>query len=154
MGKSGGKCLVLHCFVRGMVLDNGVSQVLNIEVGVDFGGCEVFVSEQLLDNAQVGAILQQMGGKGVAECVRRDIFCDTCGCAEALDDSEDHGACELPAVTIEESDVGKLSFDIPLCSVCEPIAEPFVCYGGDGYESLLASLAFDEHVSFFAVDVR
>ena len=81
MGKSGGKCLVLHCFVRGMVLDNGVSQVLNIEVGVDFGGSKVFVSEQLLDNAQVGAILQQMGGKGVAECVRRDIFCDTCGCA-------------------------------------------------------------------------
>ena len=38
-------------------------------VGVDHGGGHVAVAEELLDGADVGAVLQEVGGEGVAEGV-------------------------------------------------------------------------------------
>src|SRR5512146_418142 len=41
-------------------------------VGVELGGGEICVAEHLLDGAQVGAALEQVGREGVAEQVRVD----------------------------------------------------------------------------------
>ena len=48
------------------------AEVLAVDVGVDLGGGEVGVAEHLLDRAEVGAALEQVGGEAVAERVRRD----------------------------------------------------------------------------------
>src|SRR5580700_6032174 len=51
----------------GSVVNTG--QMLEIKVGVDLGGGDVRVAEQLLDGAQVAAGLEQVGGEGVPEQV-------------------------------------------------------------------------------------
>ena len=48
------------------------SQPLLDDVGVDLRGRDVGVAEELLHCSQIGAPLQKMAGKGVAENVRRD----------------------------------------------------------------------------------
>src|SRR5207244_286517 len=47
-----------------------LEQVLGRDVGVALRRRQARVSEQLLDRAQVGAAVEQMGGEGVAERVR------------------------------------------------------------------------------------
>ncbi len=47
------------------------------DVGVDHGGLEVFVAEQVLDGADVVTALQQVGGKGMTEGVAGDALVDT-----------------------------------------------------------------------------
>src|SRR5260370_37289983 len=47
---------------------HGAEPVL-AEVGVDLGGGEVGVAEELLDGAQIGAAVEEVGGVGVAERV-------------------------------------------------------------------------------------
>ena len=54
-----------------MLLDQP-SQPLLDDMGVDLRGRDVGVAEELLHRAQIGAVLQKMAGKGVAEHVRRD----------------------------------------------------------------------------------
>jgi hypothetical protein len=49
------------------------------DVGVDHGGFDIFVAEEFLDGADVVAVLEQVGGKGVAESVATDALLDTCG---------------------------------------------------------------------------
>ena len=42
-------------------------------VRVDLGRADVGVAEQLLNDAKVGPVLQQMAGEGVAQDVRRHL---------------------------------------------------------------------------------
>src|SRR5678815_4335788 len=55
-----------------MSLPVDVEQLRDVDVSVSLGGRETHVSEQLLNRAQVGARLQQMRGKGMAERVWAD----------------------------------------------------------------------------------
>ena len=43
-------------------------------VGVDHGDFDVFVAEEFLDGADVVAVLEEVGGEGVAEGVAADAF--------------------------------------------------------------------------------
>lgn len=47
------------------------------QVGVDLSGGDVAVSEHRLDTAQISAVNEQIGGKGVAQSVWCDVFGDT-----------------------------------------------------------------------------
>jgi len=49
------------------------------DVGVNHGGLHVFVTEEFLDGADVVAVLEEVGGKGVAEGVGGDGFLEACG---------------------------------------------------------------------------
>ena len=51
-----------------------VLQALLVDVGVDLGGGDVGVAEEFLDDAEVGAVLEQVGGEGVAQEVRVDVL--------------------------------------------------------------------------------
>ena len=46
------------------------------DVGVDHGGADVLVAEQFLDGANIVAILEQMGGKGMAKGMATDALLD------------------------------------------------------------------------------
>ena len=52
----------------GFVVD--FSHVVGGDVGVDLGGDEVGVAEEFLDGAEVGAVVEEVGGEGVAQGVR------------------------------------------------------------------------------------
>jgi len=43
------------------------------DVGVDLGGRKIGVTEQLLHHAQIGSLVEHVGGEGVAKFVRRHI---------------------------------------------------------------------------------
>ena len=112
-----------------MELEDSLAQVLDIDVGINLGGGDVFVSEQLLDDTQVGTVLEKMRSERVSERVGRDGLVDSCRSGEAFDDGEDHRTCELPAVVIEKSDVLELGFDIEVRTVFHPVPEPFLRLG-------------------------
>jgi hypothetical protein len=69
---------------------DGGLQVEGFDAGVDRGGVEAGVTEQLLDVPDVGAALQQVRRAGVAQVVRRERVRDvgTLGfAAKALSDN-------------------------------------------------------------------
>ena len=54
-------------------------------VGVDFGGSDVRVPEQFLDDAQVGTMFEQVCGEAVPQGVRGDFFRDACQSESVFD---------------------------------------------------------------------
>lgn len=44
----------------------GLAEAFGADVGVDLGGGDVGVAEHFLDGPEVGAVVQEMGGEGVA----------------------------------------------------------------------------------------
>ena len=49
--------------VAGVVREDFVAQGAGVQVQVELGGGDALVAEHLLDGAQVGAALEQMGGE-------------------------------------------------------------------------------------------
>ena len=45
-------------------------------MGVDFGGSRAFMAEEFLDVAQIGAVFQEVGCKGVTERVEAELLGD------------------------------------------------------------------------------
>ena len=76
--------------VAWVVVDDLGTQPLGVDVGIYLGGAYVFVAEHALYDTQVGAALEQVGGKGVTESVRADGLLDSCLLGQHLDDVE-HG---------------------------------------------------------------
>jgi hypothetical protein len=44
------------------------------DMGINLRGREIRMAQHDLDTAQIGAVFQQMGGKGMTESVRRNVF--------------------------------------------------------------------------------
>src|SRR5690606_21035145 len=66
-------------------------------VGVDLRGGDVLVPEQLLDGADVVAVLEQVGGEGVAQRVRRDRLVDAGRAPRPADRAPDHSVVQVVA---------------------------------------------------------
>ena len=56
-----------------MVLGVQVVQPLPGNVGIDLRGRQITVPQQHLDHPQIGAMVEQMRGKGVTQGVRRQV---------------------------------------------------------------------------------
>ena len=127
---------------------------MGVDVGVYLRGAYVFVAEHALDDAQVGAALEQVGGEGVAKGVGTDSLREPNLLGQGLDNVE-HGDARhlfLEVGTDEEvvlvagldvyrGAVGKLGGDFgngPL---------------RDGHEALLAALALDLDEPLVEVEV-
>lgn len=70
------KCSTLN-FIGGMALKDRFAKVLYVDMRVYLGGSKVFVSEQLLYDAQVSAVLQQMSGERMSQRMRTDGLGDS-----------------------------------------------------------------------------
>lgn len=55
-----------------------------VEVDINLGGGYRFVTEHLLDGAEIGSALEQMGCEGVTEGVGRDVLRMPAACASPL----------------------------------------------------------------------
>ena len=96
---------MLNRVVAGVVGKDFVAQARAVDVDVDLGGGDALVPQHLLDGAQVGTTLEQMGGKTVAQGVRTDDLADARQLTQLLDDVKYHLAREHGTTTVEEQDV-------------------------------------------------
>ena len=80
------------------------AEALAGDVGVKFGGADAAVAEEFLDDAQVGAVFQEMGCETVAKHVRRDVAGDA-GVARAGFDAAPHGRSAEGAAAFGEEKV-------------------------------------------------
>src|SRR5215831_17729134 len=111
----------LACARVGLVVD--LAQAPPGEVGVDLRRRDLLVSEQLLDGAQVGAALEQVGRETMAQRVGRAGRGDAGAGEAARDDAVDRARREREAVGIEEEAlVRRLAAREPL-ALREPGAE-------------------------------
>ena len=123
-----------------------------VDVGVDLGGEDGFVAEHFLDDAEVGAVFDEVGGEGVAEGVGGDFLVDACDERLLLDEVEDGHPAERAAVFVEEGDVveGRLGG----CGASGQIGREGVRrHLAEGDEPLLVALADDAHEALLEVDV-
>ena len=69
-----------------MIIEDGLSEEFCIDVGINLGGENGFVTEHFLNGTEVGAHFDEVGGKGVAEGVGTNGFVDACFGGEVFDD--------------------------------------------------------------------
>ena len=81
----------------GVVLQNFLAQVTAVQMHVDLCGTNVFVAEHGLYGTEVGAPLQQMGGKAVAEGVGADVFGDAGPLCVFLYEDKEADAAQMAA---------------------------------------------------------
>ena len=74
----------------GVMIEDGALPLAGVDVGVDLGGEYAFVPEHLLHGAEVGPVLYEMGGEGVAEGVGGYLLGDACCLALTLDHQKYH----------------------------------------------------------------
>ena len=91
--------------VAGVVLQNFLAQVAAVQMHIDFCGANVFVAEHGLYGAEVGAPLQQMGGKAVAEGVGADVFGDAGPLCVFLYEDKEADAAQMAASGGGDEDV-------------------------------------------------
>ena len=78
-------------------------QALPRDMGIDLGRRDVRMAEQKLDYPEVGAMVEQVGGEGVAQRVGREGFGNARFCRMALDQvSESLPAHHAPPGSDEE----------------------------------------------------
>jgi len=74
-------------------------------MGVNFRCGDGFVPQHFLHRSEVCSAFHKMGGKGMTQGMRADIFADTCPLCKVFDDVEYHHARKLIAATVEEKNV-------------------------------------------------
>jgi hypothetical protein len=74
-----------------------VAKVLLIDMRVDLGGRDIGVSEQFLDDAEIGSVAEKVGGEGMPQEVRVNIRLDPGHLRPLLHDLPDTGGGELLA---------------------------------------------------------
>ena len=94
--------ILLTALVTRVVLEDFLTQRGGIDVCIDFGGANVLVTQHRLDDTQVGAALEQGGGEGVTQRVRRNGFLDACSLSLTFHHNKNHRACEVGTATVEE----------------------------------------------------
>ena len=136
-----------------MIAENGLSKVIDIDMRVDLGRCNGLVSQHLLNQAQVGTVLQQVRRKRMTKSVRADILLNTGFRGEAFDDGEDHRAGELTTVVIDKNDIAKFGLHIDMHPFLEPPLIPFLRFGRDRNQSLLTALTGHNQISLLEKDI-
>ena len=84
----------------------GLAQAFLGDVGVDLGGGERGVAEQRLDAAQVGAVVEQVGGEGVAQLVGGDPEGDRTELEVAVEQLVDRAGADAAAAFADEQRAG------------------------------------------------
>ena len=129
--------------VSGMMQEDFLPQRLVVHVGIDLRCAEVSMSEQFLDDAQIGSALEQSRREGVAECVRRDRLLDTRSLSLTLHHDQNHRTREVMPASVEKDIVLLAGLDFHLPPVVEPQLQLMDGALRDGHQSLLAAFTVD-----------
>ena len=123
-----------------------------VDMGVDFGGEDALVAEHFLDGAQVGAVFDEVGGKGVAEGMRRYFLGNAGLHSVCLYHLEHRDTGERTAETVQKKNVGTFT-------VCggfadfEIVAYSVACHVAERHEPLLVALPYHADKALIEPDV-
>ena len=121
--------------------------IMNLETGE-----KRFVSKAFESN--VDASFKQVGGKGMAEGVRTDVFGDAGLLRQFLDEMEYHDARDIFAPACQEYIVLEVLLDFPASiAVHEPVPYLLDGTGRYGYKALFAALTFYLDEAFVEIQV-
>ena len=126
-------------------------------VRVDLCGREVLVTEQLLDDPEVGAAVQEVRGEGVAQGMRRHTLREARSRAEAVETVTQAADAERLAVVVQEQldgrrVVGVTALEEDRSPVLEVVAKGPPRWCAEEAEPLLAALA--EHADLATPEVE
>lgn len=110
--------LLFH--VAWVVVENLFAQSGRVDMRIDFGCSNVFMTEHRLNGTQVCPTLQQRRSETMAQGVGRDGLLDACFFSLSLDHDEYHRAGEVMTTAIEEHKVFLSGFDIKVNAVGKP----------------------------------
>jgi hypothetical protein len=91
-------------------------------VRVDLGGSEVLVPQQLLDDTQVGAAVEQVRRERVAERMGRDADRETGSRAQAVEPVAQAAHAERPSEVVQE-DLDRRGVGVGVGGGCAPALE-------------------------------
>ena len=115
-----GALFRLPFHVAWVVVENLFAQGGCVDMRIDFGCSNVFMTEHRLNGTQVCPTLQQRRSKTMAQGVGRDGFLDASFLSLSLDHDEYHRTGEMMTTAIEEHKVFLSGFDIKVNAVSKP----------------------------------
>lgn len=130
-----------------------IAQKLPVDMGVDFGRADAFMSQHALDCPEVGSSLKQVGGEGMSEGVRTDSFLQSGLRGQFLDDVEDHDSGDVLPEAADEHEVFISGFYQSGVAVGKIVLQFVDGTGRDGNQPLLASFPLHLDESFFKIQV-
>lgn len=127
------------------------------DVSVNLGGANVGVAKHSLDAAEVGAVHQEVGGEGVAEGVRGDVFGDAGGSCVVVDDALDGAGGEATEVAagvdgVEVVRVVKKEGRKAVVADCEVVASGVGCGFADEDRAVFFAFAANDKLATVEVD--
>ena len=130
----------------------GLTQMRGVEMGVYLCRENALVPQQLLYLSNVGSTLQQMGGKGVAECVRADTLVYSCNFCILLYHVEYHYARQWFFQSLAYEYIILISrfdaYPVPVFEICFKLGYGTRRYG---YKTLFVAFSCDTYELLFDV---
>src|SRR6187399_1611955 len=122
-------------------------------VGVDLRGREVRMTQQHLHHAQVGSMIEQVRGEGVAQRVRRQLFVDDGLAGVALDDVPEGLARHAVATARREQVVGGAVEQDLAARRAHEVRQPTHGFLTQRDQTLAVALAHDPDDTLVGVDL-
>ena len=110
--------LLFH--VARVVVENLFAQSGRVDMRIDFGCSNVFMTEHRLNGTQVCPTLQQRRSETMAQGVGRNGLLNASFLSLSLDHDEYHRASEMMTTAIEEHKVFLSGFDIKVNTISKP----------------------------------
>ena len=84
------------------MLDDFTTQSASVDMGINLGRTDTFMSQHALNGAEIGASFQQVGGERMAESMWTDILGEPDGFAQHFDDVENHDSGDVLSTFTDE----------------------------------------------------
>ena len=136
------------------MLEDFLSEVALVDVHVNLGSADVFVSEHRLDGSQICPSFQELRGKTVPEGVRADAFPDSRFLGILFDIDEEGYSAEVFASSKRDENVIFLAwFHFDVLPHDEPLSQLLDGVIADGHKSFLPSFTVNADVTLFEIEL-
>ena len=123
------------------------------DVGVDFGGLDAGVAQEFLNDAQVGAVFEQVGGEAVSKHVGRQRPLKAGLACALFDAAPECGRVEGGAAAGEKDRAGRAWADQPGASLLEVALEGGDRFTPHGDDPFLVALAYHGQEAAFQAEL-
>ena len=85
-----------------MMFDDFTTQSASVDMGINLGRTDTFMSQHALNGTEIGASFQQVGGERMAEGMGADVLGEPYGFAQYFDDVENHDSGDVLSTFTDE----------------------------------------------------